>query len=90
MAQTLCLISHLVHPSLRMSRIRIDIGRNIEGFTMSILNFMLSCLVQARGIDVQQVSLVINYDLPGNRENYIHRLECMSFFFESCFLLKRL
>lgn len=29
--------------------------------------------LQARGIDVQQVSLVINYDLPTNRENYIHR-----------------
>lgn len=28
----------------------------------------------ARGIDVQQVSLVINYDLPPNRENYIHRI----------------
>lgn len=28
----------------------------------------------ARGIDVQQVSLVINYDLPINRENYIHRI----------------
>ena len=27
----------------------------------------------ARGIDVQQVSLVINYDLPTLRENYIHR-----------------
>lgn len=27
----------------------------------------------ARGIDVQQVSCVINYDLPTNRENYIHR-----------------
>lgn len=28
----------------------------------------------ARGIDVQSVSLVINYDLPSNRENYIHRI----------------
>lgn len=27
----------------------------------------------ARGIDVQQVSLVINFDLPVNRENYLHR-----------------
>lgn len=27
-----------------------------------------------RGIDVQQVSLVINYDLPSNRELYIHRI----------------
>ena len=28
----------------------------------------------ARGIDVQQLSLVINYDLPITRENYIHRI----------------
>jgi len=28
----------------------------------------------ARGIDVYTVSLVINYDLPMNRENYIHRI----------------
>jgi translation initiation factor 4A len=28
----------------------------------------------ARGIDVHQVSLVINYDLPRNLENYIHRI----------------
>jgi ATP-dependent RNA helicase len=28
----------------------------------------------ARGIDVQQVSLVINYDLPNSRELYIHRI----------------
>ena len=28
----------------------------------------------ARGIDVQQVSLIINYDLPRDRENYIHRI----------------
>ena len=30
--------------------------------------------VWARGIDVQQVSLVINYDIPLKRENYIHRI----------------
>lgn len=28
----------------------------------------------SRGIDVQQVSLVINYDLPLNKEAYIHRI----------------
>lgn len=30
--------------------------------------------IWARGLDVQQVSLVINYDLPVNRELYIHRI----------------
>jgi len=28
----------------------------------------------ARGIDVQQVSMVINYDIPYDKENYIHRI----------------
>ena len=28
----------------------------------------------ARGIDIQQVSLVINFDIPRNKENYIHRI----------------
>ena len=28
----------------------------------------------ARGIDVQQVSLVINYDIPSNKENYFYRI----------------
>jgi len=35
---------------------------------------LISTDVWARGLDVQQVSLVINYDLPNNRENYIHRI----------------
>jgi len=28
----------------------------------------------ARGIDVQQVSIVINYDIPRDKENYLHRI----------------
>ena len=28
----------------------------------------------ARGIDVQSVSLVINFDMPTNFENYLHRI----------------
>merc|ERR1712170_187927 len=30
--------------------------------------------IWGRGLDVQQVSLVINYDLPPSRELYIHRI----------------
>ena len=29
---------------------------------------------KARGIDVPQVSLVINYDMPANKEQYVHRV----------------
>lgn len=35
---------------------------------------LISTDLLARGIDVQQVSLVINYDIPKNTENYIHRI----------------
>ena len=35
---------------------------------------LISTDVWGRGIDVQQVSLVVNYDLPTSRENYIHRI----------------
>jgi ATP-dependent RNA helicase len=35
---------------------------------------LISTDVMARGIDVQQVSLVVNYDLPLNRETYVHRI----------------
>merc|ERR1711939_1280629 len=35
---------------------------------------LISTDLLARGIDVQQVSLVINYDLPQNLENYLHRI----------------
>ena len=35
---------------------------------------LISTDLLARGIDVQQVSLVINFDLPANLENYLHRI----------------
>ena len=38
------------------------------------LRVIIATDIISRGIDVQQVSLVINYDLPSNRENYIHRI----------------
>merc|ERR1719454_2682187 len=35
---------------------------------------LISTDLLARGIDVQQVSLVINFDLPASLENYLHRI----------------
>ena len=35
---------------------------------------LLSTDLLARGIDVQQLNLVINYDLPRSKETYIHRI----------------
>merc|ERR1711959_600214 len=35
---------------------------------------LISTDLLARGIDVQQVSLVMNFDLPSSLENYLHRI----------------
>mmetsp|Transcript_1008 Transcript_1008/g.1626 ORF Transcript_1008/g.1626 Transcript_1008/m.1626 type:complete len:397 (-) Transcript_1008:406-1596(-) len=43
-------------------------------FRSGAARVLITTDVWARGLDVQQVSLVINYDLPNNRENYIHRI----------------
>jgi len=36
--------------------------------------FLIATDLMCRGIDVHQVSLVINYDLPPQKENYVHRI----------------
>lgn len=46
----------------------------MKEFRQGSSRVLISTDVWARGIDVQQVSLVINYDLPTDRENYIHRI----------------
>ena len=46
----------------------------MKEFRTGTTRVLITTDLLARGIDVQQVSLVINYDLPTNRENYIHRI----------------
>ncbi|KAL3645834.1 hypothetical protein CASFOL_011014 [Castilleja foliolosa] len=46
----------------------------MEEFRKGQTRVLITTDVWARGLDVQQVSLVINYDLPNNRELYIHRI----------------
>ena len=43
-------------------------------FRAGEVRVLISTDMLARGIDVQQVSLVINYELPMEKENYIHRI----------------
>ena len=45
----------------------------MEEFRAGNSRVLIATDVWGRGLDVQQVSLVINYDLPSSRELYIHR-----------------
>jgi len=46
----------------------------MKEFTSGSSRVLISTDLLARGIDVQQLSLVINYDLPTSIENYLHRI----------------
>jgi len=48
--------------------------RRMEDFRAGKTRVMITTDLLARGIDIQQISLVINYELPVVRENYIHRI----------------
>ena len=46
----------------------------MQEFRMGETRVLIASDIWGRGLDVQQVSLVINYDLPYNKEMYIHRI----------------
>ncbi len=46
----------------------------MQEYRRGISRVLITTDVWARGIDVQQVSVVFNFDLPMNRENYLHRI----------------
>jgi len=48
--------------------------KRMDDFRDGRVRVLISTDLLARGIDIQQISLVINYELPMNRENYIHRI----------------
>ena len=51
-----------------------DRKKVMEEFRSGHSRILLSTDLLSRGIDVQQLSLVINFDLPKSKETYIHRI----------------
>ena len=60
----------MIHGNL-MTREREEI---MNQFRQGEIRILLSTDLLSRGIDIQQLSLVINYDLPIQKETYIHRI----------------
>ena len=48
--------------------------KNYKEFREGNQRVLISSNVTARGIDVQQVSTVINFDIPKSKETYLHRI----------------
>jgi superfamily II DNA/RNA helicase len=59
-----------IHGELDMA----ERNKRMEGFRRGDVRVLISTDLLGRGIDVQQVSLVINFELPHEHANYIHRI----------------
>ena len=46
----------------------------LEGFKTGKYRVLVATDIASRGIDVKGIELVINYDLPDDAENYVHRI----------------
>lgn len=51
-----------------------DRERALMNFTNKAMKVMIATDIAARGLDVQDVSHVINFELPLEAENYVHRI----------------
>ena len=48
--------------------------RALDDFKNNRISILLATDIASRGIDVRDISHVINYDLPGSYEDYVHRI----------------
>lgn len=48
--------------------------RSMSGFKSGKFQILVATDIAARGIDVSDISHIINYDIPANGETYIHRI----------------
>jgi superfamily II DNA/RNA helicase len=60
----------VIHGNKRQSQRQ----RTLEEFKGNRIKILLATDVASRGLDIADVSHVINYDLPASYEDYIHRI----------------
>ncbi|PKI84476.1 RNA helicase [Malassezia vespertilionis] len=59
--------------SLHGGKDQVDRDATIEDFKAGIVPIVTATSVAARGLDVKQLKLVVNYDVPSHMEDYVHR-----------------
>ncbi|RMX92894.1 hypothetical protein D0868_13160 [Hortaea werneckii] len=67
------LLNHRV-TSLHSGLPHSDRTKNLARFRARAARILIATDVAARGLDIPSISLVINYDLPRNPDDYIHRV----------------
>lgn len=73
------LVNKMVQNGFSVSQLHGDMNQLerseiMKNFRSGLIKVLITTDLLSRGIDVQQISLVINYDLPMSKESYIHRI----------------
>lgn len=59
--------------SLHGGKDQVDRDSTISDFKAGIVPIVTATSIAARGLDVKQLKLVVNYDVPNHMEDYVHR-----------------
>ncbi|KAE8671969.1 DEAD-box ATP-dependent RNA helicase 42 [Hibiscus syriacus] len=60
--------------SLHGAKDQTDRESTISDFKSNVCNLLIATSVAARGLDVKELELVINFDVPNHYEDYVHRV----------------
>lgn len=60
--------------SLHGGKEQTDRECTIADFKSDVCNILVATSVAARGLDVKELRLVVNYDVPNHHEDYVHRV----------------
>lgn len=60
--------------SLHGAKEQTDRESTISDFKSNVCNLLIATSVAARGLDVKELELVINFDVPNHYEDYVHRV----------------
>jgi ATP-dependent RNA helicase RhlE len=66
--------SGLKAAALHADRTQADRTQAIEGFRSGRYRVLVATDVAARGLDIDGITHVVNYEVPANRETYVHRV----------------
>ncbi|KAL9610710.1 MAG: hypothetical protein Q9167_004602 [Letrouitia subvulpina] len=59
--------------SIHGGKDQVDRDSTIDDFKAGVIPILIATSVAARGLDVKQLKLVVNYDAPNHLEDYVHR-----------------
>src|SRR3989339_420590 len=59
---------------IHSNRSLIQRRKALEGFKLGKFRILIATDIAARGIDVKEIELVVNYDLPEKSGDYVHRI----------------